>query len=50
MARRRAIVFRAARPDNEPTDDSDPSDWECDPPEAPLLRAWVRPGGDLATR
>jgi hypothetical protein len=39
MARMRPVVFKAVRPDNEPDNDADPSDWACDPPEAPLLRA-----------
>jgi hypothetical protein len=39
MARMRPVVYKAVRPDNEPPTDSDPSDWACDPPEPPLLRA-----------
>jgi hypothetical protein len=39
MARLRPIVFQAVRPDAEPETDPDPSDWVCDPPEDPLLRA-----------
>jgi hypothetical protein len=50
-AQMRHIAFKAVRPDQEPDTDTDPSDWGCDPPEAPLLRAWRwRPDRDLAAR
>lgn len=43
MARPHPIVFRAIRPGEEPETAPDPSDWVCEGPEAPLLRA--RRGG-----
>jgi hypothetical protein len=51
MARPHPIVYRAVRPLEAPQTGGDPSDWVCDPPEAPLLRAmrW-RSDQDLATR
>jgi hypothetical protein len=51
MARLRPIAFQAVRPDEAPETAPDPSDWVCDPPEAPLLRAGRgRPDQDLAAR
>ncbi len=52
MARSRlhSIVFRAVRPDEVPNSPSDPSDWVCAPPDAPLLRAMDRSGQHLAAR
>ena len=38
-ARLRSIAFPSVRPANEPETTPDPSDYDCDPPEAPLLRA-----------
>ena len=35
----RSIAFPFVRPANEPETTPDPSDYDCDPPEAPLLRA-----------
>jgi hypothetical protein len=35
----RSIAFPSVRPPNEPQNWHDPSDYDCDPPEAPLLRA-----------
>jgi hypothetical protein len=51
MARLHPIAFRAVRPLAAPEPDTDPSDWVCDPPEVPLLRAgrW-RPDQNLAAR
>jgi hypothetical protein len=46
----RPIAFKAVRPE-EPETAPDPSDWVCDPPEAPLLRAGRQPVGQgLASR
>lgn len=39
MAQPHPIVYRAYRPDEEPDTTSDPADWVCEAPEAPLLRA-----------
>ena len=52
MARLHSIAFQAVRPSDEDADaPSDPSDWTCDPPDAPLLRAGrFRPDQNLATR
>jgi hypothetical protein len=51
MARLHPIAFHAVRPDETPDSDTDPSDWFCDPPEAPLLRAGpLRPARDVAAR
>lgn len=50
-ARLHPIAFNAVRPEVAPETGNDPSDWDCDPPEAPLLRAWRwRPEQDLAAR
>jgi hypothetical protein len=51
MARPHPIVFRAIRPDDEPETAPEPSDWVCDGPDAPLLRAgrWA-PAQDVARR
>jgi hypothetical protein len=38
-ALRHPIVFKAVRPDGDPDTDTDPGDWTCDAPDAPLLRA-----------
>jgi hypothetical protein len=52
MARPHPIVFRAVRPDEVvPDRASDPSDWDCELPEEPLLRAdGSHPGKDVANR
>jgi len=50
MALVRPIVFHAVKPGEEPETDPDPSDFVCDSPEAPLLRAWRRPAEDFAGR
>jgi hypothetical protein len=50
-AQLRGIAFHAVRPDAEPETGDDPSDWDCDAPEAPLLRAWRwLPDRNLAAR
>jgi hypothetical protein len=47
----RSITFPYVRRADEPGITHDPSDYDCDPPEAPLLRAWrPRSGGNLAAR
>lgn len=50
MARLRPVSFHAVRPGENPEPASDPSDWVCDPPEAPLLRAGRRPDNELTAR
>jgi hypothetical protein len=51
MATPHRITFHAVRPSEEPeTTDPDPSDWVCEEPEAPLLRAGRAPEHDLAVR
>ena len=51
MPRPAQIVFHAVKPDEAPDAPSDPSDWACEPPEAPLLRAGTwRSGRHLAAR
>jgi hypothetical protein len=50
LARPHAIVFRAIRPTEEPETAADPSDWVCEGPEAPLLRARRGSGEDVARR
>ena len=50
MAQPHPIVFRAVRPEDEPERAPDPSDWVCEGPEAPLLRAGRGAGQDVARR
>jgi hypothetical protein len=51
MATSHLISFHAERPSEAPeTTDPDPSDWVCEGPEAPLLRAARTPLRDLAVR
>jgi hypothetical protein len=50
LARVHRIAFQAIRPEEEAPDDaSDPSDFVCTPPEAPLMRA-ERRHRDFAAR
>jgi hypothetical protein len=48
LARPHPIVFRAVT--EEPQTAADPSDWVCESPEAPLLRARRGSGQDVARR
>jgi hypothetical protein len=49
MAPLHRIVFHAVRPQEQPdTSPDNPSDWVCEAPEAPLLRAGLHSQGQLA--
>jgi hypothetical protein len=51
MATPHRIAVHAVRPSETPeTTAPDPSDWVCEGPEAPLMRAHLRPEHDLAAR
>jgi len=51
MVRGHPIVFQTVRPEEAPETAPDPSDWVCEPPEAPLMRAGrQRPDHDVAIR